>query len=215
MRGSVLKALLGDRTSPVLYGYDQNALAVYFNQAPVMRVGGAAAGLGGGRGGPNLPGIPNMQPNAVPPRLTTLDGPSSAPPPGAGARTRRPGWAWRSTGRRAAEPGEDAPASRRPRWRTRRRAAPNPATLPRVLLSFPTDPNDLLLVGTAGRRRGPRRPRRRDRLAGGQGARGDVRQPPLLALADAGQLLPGFQRDPELERSGRRESPREGGDGAQ
>ena len=44
VRGSILKALLGDRTSPVLYGYDQNALAVYFNQAPVMRVGGAGGG---------------------------------------------------------------------------------------------------------------------------------------------------------------------------
>ena len=40
VRGSVLKTMLGDASSPVLYGYDQNALAVYFNQAPVMRVGG-------------------------------------------------------------------------------------------------------------------------------------------------------------------------------
>ena len=40
VRGSVLKTILGDKSSPVLYGYDQNTLAVYFNQAPVMRVGG-------------------------------------------------------------------------------------------------------------------------------------------------------------------------------
>ena len=46
VRGSVLKTILGDKNSPVLYGYDQNALAVYFNQAPVMRVGGAG-GFGG------------------------------------------------------------------------------------------------------------------------------------------------------------------------
>ena len=43
-RGSVLKTVLGDRRSPVLYGYDQNALAVYFNQGPILSVGG-----GGGR----------------------------------------------------------------------------------------------------------------------------------------------------------------------
>src|SRR4029453_14214657 len=105
VRGSILKALLGDRASPVLYGYDQNALAVYFNQAPVMRVGAAAAGFGGGRGGPNLPGIPNMQPNAVPPRLTTLDGPSSAPSPGADTgRGGRGGRGGAQAG--AAEPGE-------------------------------------------------------------------------------------------------------------
>ena len=41
VRGSVLKTILGDKTSPMLYGYDQNALAVYFNQAPVLRVGAA------------------------------------------------------------------------------------------------------------------------------------------------------------------------------
>src|SRR5205085_1804611 len=70
VRGSVLKALLGDRNSPVLYGYDSNALAVYFNQAPAMRVGGR-----GGAGGADT------------------------------------------------------------------------ASAPRVLLSFPTDPNDLLLSG--------------------------------------------------------------------
>ena len=76
MRGSVLKAMLGDKASPVLYGYDQNALAVYFNQAPVLR-SAAAGGFGGGRGGAGSsgPGNYNMQPNAVPPKLTTLDGP--------------------------------------------------------------------------------------------------------------------------------------------
>src|SRR4029079_15063761 len=75
VRGSVLKAILGDRTSPVLYGYDQNALAVYFNQAPVMRVGGA--GFGGGRGGlgANVPAVGNLTPNAVQPNLTTLAAP--------------------------------------------------------------------------------------------------------------------------------------------
>src|SRR5439155_25489573 len=52
-RGSVLKTVLGDRRSPVLYGYDQNALAVYFNQGPILSVGGGGGGFGGrgGRGG--------------------------------------------------------------------------------------------------------------------------------------------------------------------
>src|SRR5215831_10092254 len=82
VRGSVLKAVLGDKSSPVLYGYDQNALAVYFNQTPVLSVGGGggfAGRGGGGRGaGPNIPGIPKMQPNAVQPRLTTLEGGAAA-----------------------------------------------------------------------------------------------------------------------------------------
>src|SRR4051812_16526686 len=72
VRGSVLKAMLSDKGSPVLYGYDQNALAVYFNQTPVLAVAGSG-GRGGGRGGAAVEGGPgnfNMQPNSVPPRLT-------------------------------------------------------------------------------------------------------------------------------------------------
>jgi len=117
-RGSVLKTLLGDRSSPVLYGYDQNALAVYFNQAPIFAVGGGGfGGRGGGRGGPNIPGIPNMTPNAVQPRLATLEGPSTPAPDAATAG--------QGFGRGGASSG----------------------TPPRVLLSFATDPNDLLLSG--------------------------------------------------------------------
>ena len=78
-RGSVLKTVLGDRRSPVLYGYDQNALAVYFNQGPIFSVGGGGGfGGRGGRGGGGAPAnFGNMQPNAVQPRLTTLDAPSA------------------------------------------------------------------------------------------------------------------------------------------
>ena len=109
-----------------------------------MRVGAAA---GGGRAGPNLPGIPNMQPNAVPPRLTTLDGPSSAPSPGTGPGREGRGARGGADARGAAEPLEDAPQAGGRGGGRGGGAAPNPATLPRVLLSFPTDPNDLLLSG--------------------------------------------------------------------
>ena len=37
--GSVIKTLLGDKTSPILYGYDQNALAVLIKNGPVLSVG--------------------------------------------------------------------------------------------------------------------------------------------------------------------------------
>jgi hypothetical protein len=145
VRGSVLKVLLGDRNSPVLYGYDQNALAVYFNQAPVMRVGAAPGGLGGGRGGPNLPGIPNMQPNAVTPRLTTLDG----PPAGSGAASGagRGGRGGRGGAPGAPDAGEEGPQGGGRGGRGGFGPAADPAPAPRVLLSFPTDPNDLLLSG--------------------------------------------------------------------
>jgi len=130
VRGSVLKAVLGDKSSPVLYGYDQNTMAVYFNQTPILSVGGAGGGRGGGRGGAGVDGGPgnfNMQPNTVPPRLTTLDGPP--PPPAAGPGAGRGGRGGGGAGFGGGRGGG---------------ANPN---APRVLLSFPTDPNDMLLSG--------------------------------------------------------------------
>ncbi|HEX9367639.1 MAG TPA: M14 family zinc carboxypeptidase [Vicinamibacterales bacterium] len=139
-RGSVLKAVLGDRRSPVLYGYDQNALAVYFNQGPIFSVGGGGGGRGGGGrgGGPAIQGIPNMQPNAVPMKLTTLEGGAYIPPatvPDAGAAGDAAGG--RGRGGRGAGGGGGFGGRGGG-------ANPNP---PRVLLSFPADPNDLLLSG--------------------------------------------------------------------
>jgi hypothetical protein len=163
-RGSVLKTILGDKTSPILYGYDQNALAVYFNQNPILRVGGAAGGFGGGRGGPNIPGIPNMQPNAVTPRLTTLDGPMVGGVVGSGpiagivgaGQAGGGGRGGRGGGRGAAgagvpagrgvPPEGEAPAPFQGGGRGGRGGV-DPATAPRVLLQFPSDPNDLLLSG--------------------------------------------------------------------
>jgi hypothetical protein len=135
VRGSVLKATLADKTSPVLYGYDQNAMAVYFNQAPVISVGGGAGGRGGGRGGAAVEGGPgnfSMQPNSVPPKLATLEGFGSAAvtggtPPAAGAGAGRGG---RGAGGGFGGRGGGANTN-----------------APRVLLSFPTDPNDMLLSG--------------------------------------------------------------------
>jgi hypothetical protein len=129
VRGSVLKTVLGDKNSPVLYGYDQNALAVYFNQAPVMRVGGGG-GFGGGRGGTgaNVPPVGNLTPNAAQPTLTTLEGaPAAATTGGRGGRGVGGGGA--GGGRGGFGVGGTEVAA------------------PRVLLSFPTNPNDLLLSG--------------------------------------------------------------------
>lgn len=51
-RGSVLNTVFADRNSPIAYGYDEK-LAVYFNQAPILNVGGfgGPGGFGGGQGG--------------------------------------------------------------------------------------------------------------------------------------------------------------------
>src|SRR6185369_12042104 len=82
--GSVLKTLLGDKTSPILYGFDQKALGVLYNVGPIFTVGGNIADAGGagaagggrgggGRGGALPPGVGggNMTPMAAGPQLTT------------------------------------------------------------------------------------------------------------------------------------------------
>jgi hypothetical protein len=123
--GTVIKTLLGDKSSPILYGYDQNALAVVYKGGPNLVVGGGR-GAGGGRGGALPPGVGggNLQPMATPPRLTTLEGgpPALKPASGAEAAGGRGGFG-------GAGFGGGVPAG------------------VRVLLSYPSDPNDLLLSG--------------------------------------------------------------------
>ena len=134
--GSVFKAVVGDTTSPVLYGYDQDVLGIYYRASHVFQVAGAGGGGGrggrGGRGG-NPPGVGggNAQPNAVQPQLTSLWG--NAPAGGAGAGRGRGGRGGRGGFGRGGRGGGGA-------------AGPDPMA-PRVLLSFPTDANDLLLSG--------------------------------------------------------------------
>jgi len=131
--GSVIKALLGDKTSPILYGYDQNALGVMYKNGPNLALGAAGGrGGGGGRGGSLPPGVGggNLSPMAAPPRLTTLEaGPPPSPAAGAGRGAGGFGGEFPGGGGRGGFGGA---------------AAVNP---PRVLLSYPTDPNDLLLSG--------------------------------------------------------------------
>lgn len=61
-RGSVLNTVFADRGSPIAYGYDER-LAVYFNQSPILNVGGfgGPGGFGGGGqgGGQNAAGRPS------------------------------------------------------------------------------------------------------------------------------------------------------------
>ena len=75
-RGSVLNAVVADKTSPIAYGYGER-LAVYFNQAPIFRVSttgaasggtesGASAGRSSGRGSPSDPDVVQGRPYTPP-----------------------------------------------------------------------------------------------------------------------------------------------------
>lgn len=132
-RGVVMKSQFVDRNSPIAYGYDSDNLAIYFSSGPVLNASGGFGGGfggGGGRGGSQIPGVGmNLNPNAVQPTLTTLDGPPPAPAAALGGAPGGPGGGGRGGGGRGGAGGSD----QGPR--------------PRVILRFPNDPNDMLLSG--------------------------------------------------------------------
>jgi hypothetical protein len=138
-RGVVLKSVFADRKSPIAYGYDSDALAVYFSSGPVMNAGGGGmGGFGGGQrgGGAQIPGVgQNLTPNAIPQTLATLEGGPAAAEP--------------ATGGRGGQRGAMAPDMAGGGGRGGRggAGAADTSSRPRVILRFPTDPNDMLLSG--------------------------------------------------------------------
>jgi hypothetical protein len=73
VRGSIVRGMVADAKSPIMYGWDGAQLPVYFSQDPVLAVsggGGPSTGSGqGGRGGfgggAQIPGVGlNVSPNA-------------------------------------------------------------------------------------------------------------------------------------------------------
>ena len=76
-RGSILRATITDKKSPIAYGYDSKDLPVYFNQDPVFAAGGLPGGFGGGGGRGGGGGadalVQNVTPNAVPIHVSPWD----------------------------------------------------------------------------------------------------------------------------------------------
>ena len=122
------------RRGPIAYGYDAQ-VPVYFSQTPVLSVGGGGGGGRGGRGG----GIPGVGMNVSPMAnrqnvLSTYDpeNPQSAAAPA-------------TTGRGRGGPG--AQGGGRGRGGFPGGGGGDDATRPRVILSFPTNTNEMLLSG--------------------------------------------------------------------
>jgi hypothetical protein len=136
VRGSVMRGKITDRKSPIVYGYDQTDLPVYFSQGPVLSAGGGAAaafgGFGGGRGGapgenPNAGIGQNVTPNAVPLRIQPLDPEPAAP-------------------RSADRPQADENAQLR--QLAQQFGIAIPESRARVVMRFPQNANEMLLSGT-------------------------------------------------------------------
>ncbi|HSL71397.1 MAG TPA: hypothetical protein VK864_14215, partial [Longimicrobiales bacterium] len=132
-RGSIMRGIITDRASPLVYGYDGTQLPVYFSQAPVLNAGaggGTGAGFGGGGRGASV--SQNTTPMANPLRLSPWD--SSTATTAAGGRAQGAGqgeFGGRGGGGGRGGFGEQAPAAR-----------------PRVVLAFPANAADMLLSGT-------------------------------------------------------------------
>jgi hypothetical protein len=140
-KGALMRGMIADNKSPILYGYNGTQLPVYFSQDPVLSAGG-----GGGRpGARSVPGVgvditPNANPIALSPFNPDVNdtadttGLPTLEADGAAARS-----AIRRGGRTGATPGS-APT-------TGRGGAAAAEEGPRVVLKFPASADDMLLSG--------------------------------------------------------------------
>jgi hypothetical protein len=145
VRGSILRGIISDPKSPIAYGYDGTQLPVYFSQTPVLAVGtgGGFGGFGGGgEGGINAGLGQNTTPMATPLRLSPWEQDSSATGAGRGGRAGATGDSARfrelaGGGGGGGGGGRGGPGG-----------GADPSTRPRVVMTFPQNPNDMLLSGT-------------------------------------------------------------------
>ena len=151
-RGTILRGVVTDRTSPLSYGFDAQ-MPVYFNQDPVLSVAGSAGLFAGGGGGRGSSLSQNITPNAVPLRMSpwTFGATDSTgtPMPAAG----RGAAAGATVAAGAGQGGRGAAGAAG--------AAPGGAggsvfggatgidgSRPRVIMQFPANAADMLLSGT-------------------------------------------------------------------
>ena len=135
VRGSVMRGVFADRGSPIAYGYDAQ-VPVYFNQDPVLNVGGGGVGFGGGRGGDSaIPGVGmNVTPMANRQNRLSLWDPDGGTPESSEAPGRRQGRGGTPPSEAGGGRGDSGgPGTNEPR--------------PRVVLRFPSNPDDMLLSG--------------------------------------------------------------------
>jgi hypothetical protein len=125
-RGSIMRGVIADMKSPIVYGYGHDQLPVYFSQGPVMRVDEGGGGFRFfGRGATSSQ---NVTPMATSVHLSPWD-PNGEAAPGDSSRRRVAASQGAERGRGGAA-GDDASADG-----------------PRVIMRFPARPADMLLSG--------------------------------------------------------------------
>ena len=129
-KGSIMRGLLTDKASPIVYGYTGDDLPVYFSAEPVLAAGAAAAG-GGRQTATTVTGVgadltPNARPITLSPYLGDEESPAPTGPPA------------------AAQISEAAALAQQMRQFG---FIDDTAQQPRVVMSFPAKPSDILLSG--------------------------------------------------------------------
>ncbi|HEV8357702.1 MAG TPA: hypothetical protein VGQ17_13195, partial [Gemmatimonadales bacterium] len=153
-RGTILRGIIADPKSPLVYGYEGTQLPVYFSQNPVLNVpagGGGFAGFGGGGGGGGAGGAPNaglgqnVTPMATPVRLSPWNQAAGEGPQGVAAPA---GGAGGGRGGRGGAGAAGAPAGGGGGGGGGGFGGAAAGPRPRVVLQFPQNPDDMLLSGT-------------------------------------------------------------------
>jgi hypothetical protein len=170
-RGTILRGVIADKKSPLVYGYAQTDVPVYFSQAPVFNAGNlppvtlagapaggraGAGGFGGGRGGSSI--VQNTTPMATKLKLSPWDPTGTGTPygvatsaivpnPGSPVANRDPnapaaGRGGAGGGGRGGPGGAGGAPPSLPGF------TPDPASSTRVVMSFPAKADDMLLSGT-------------------------------------------------------------------
>lgn len=134
-RGTLLRGIVADAKSPIVYGLGASQIPVYFNQTPVLNAGGVAfdfAGFGGGRGASVSQ---NVTPNAAPLKLSPFDAPTGGATTPAAADAAGGGRGGRGGGGGGGFGGRGGGGG-------------GAGDRPRVILQFPSRVDDMLLSGT-------------------------------------------------------------------
>jgi hypothetical protein len=128
-KGALMRSIIADKKSPIVYGYTGDQLPVYFSQEPVLSTRGGAPG----RGGPRVPGVGvDITPNATPIALSPYDMDDSPVEPKGLPSQSRDASAARQAIRRGGGGGGATEAA---------------SAAPRVVLEFPARADDILLSG--------------------------------------------------------------------
>lgn len=125
-KGALMRGVVADQKSPIVYGYTGKELPIYFADYPVITVAErGAGGFGGGQGGGGAGGrlAQNVTPNAVPAKLSPWQADAAPKAPAA-----------------PAEPVETAPPASR-------QGGAEPTQHPRTVMAFPDKADSILLSG--------------------------------------------------------------------